>query len=518
MPPALPRPSGCGRRWLGWDERVTDRATGADLPLSPAGPEIPVACTDTVDATTAPSNGARPQQRDLTSGPITKTLILFALPTLGSNILQSLNGSINTIWVGRFLGESAVAATANANTIMFLAFAAVFGFGMAATVMIGQASGRRDVDAARRAFGSALGFLGVIAIATGVIGWIAAPAILDALGTPAEAYTLALDYLRVTFVAIPASMLSVMVMMGLRGVGDSVTPLRFMLLSVGIDIALNPVLILGLGPFPRLGIAGSALATVAAGTISLIAMVSYIYWKDLPLRLRGAELGYLRPSLTDLSYLVRKGLPMGAQMIVIAGAGLIVAGLVNNEGLNTAAAFGATMQLWAYVQMPALAVGAAVSAMIAQNIGAGQWGRVDRITLSGIGVNLAMTGALVLALLAFDRPVLALFLGGESPAIAIARHIQFIATWSFILFGVTMVLFGAMRANGAVLGPLLLLGLALYPVRLGFYYLAYPALGADAIWWGFPVGMGTLMLMAAGVYRRGRWRGQPMTPVGVDAI
>lgn len=447
-----------------------------------------------------------PGGQDLTSGPITRTLILFALPTLGSNILQSLNGSINTIWVGRFLGESAVAATANANTIMFLAFAAVFGFGMAATVMIGQAMGRRDIDAARRAFGSALGFLATIAVLTGIIGWLTAPAILTALATPAEAYALALAYLRVTFVAIPASMLSVMVMMGLRGVGDSVTPLRFMLLSVAIDIVLNPVLILGLGPFPRLGIAGSALATVFAGTISLIALVVYIYWKDLPLRLRGAEFAYLRPALADLRYLVGKGLPMGAQMIVIAAASLIMAGLVNLEGLNTAAAYGATMQLWAYVQMPALAVAAAVSAMAAQNIGAGRWDRVERITRSGIAVNLTLTGALIGLLLAFDRPMLALFLGGDSPAVDIARHIQFIATWSFLMFGVTMVLFSTMRANGAVLAPLLILSVTLYPVRLGTYYLLYPMLGADAIWWSFPIGMGASMLLAGVAYWRGGWR------------
>src|SRR3546814_2268342 len=90
---------------------------------------------------------------DLTSGPITKTLILFALPTLASNILQTLSGSVNSIWVGQFLGEAALAATANANIIMFLMFGAFFGFGMAATVLIGQSMGRGDVDAARRATG-----------------------------------------------------------------------------------------------------------------------------------------------------------------------------------------------------------------------------------------------------------------------------------------------------------------------------------------------------------------------------
>src|SRR4051794_38496755 len=97
--------------------------------------------------------------RDLTQGDIGRTLLMFSLPTLASNIFQSLNGSINTIWVGRFLGEGALAATSNANIIMFLMFGAVFGFGMASTVLIGQAIGRRDVDAARRAFGAALGLV-----------------------------------------------------------------------------------------------------------------------------------------------------------------------------------------------------------------------------------------------------------------------------------------------------------------------------------------------------------------------
>ena len=100
------------------------------------------------------TGGRGGRQRDLTVGPIGRTLIAFALPTLASNILQSLNGSINSIWVGRFLGEGALAATSNANIIMFLMFSAVFGFGMAATILVGQSVGRGDIEGARRAFGS----------------------------------------------------------------------------------------------------------------------------------------------------------------------------------------------------------------------------------------------------------------------------------------------------------------------------------------------------------------------------
>src|SRR3954470_11272044 len=107
---------------------------------------------------------SRPHGRDLTTGPIAKTLLAFALPTLISSILQSLNGTVNAIWVGRFLGENALAATSNANMIMFLLMSFVFGFGMAATVLIGQAVGRGDIDGARRVMGTAFGFMLFVSI------------------------------------------------------------------------------------------------------------------------------------------------------------------------------------------------------------------------------------------------------------------------------------------------------------------------------------------------------------------
>src|SRR3954465_14995114 len=128
---------------------------------------------------------ARPGPRgrgNLTERPIGKTLLAFALPTLASSILQSLNGTINAIWVGRFLGEGALAATANANMVMFLLTSFVFGFGMASTILVGQAWGRKDVDGARRVFGTAAGSFLVITILVAIAGYYLSPAILHLLG------------------------------------------------------------------------------------------------------------------------------------------------------------------------------------------------------------------------------------------------------------------------------------------------------------------------------------------------
>lgn len=445
-------------------------------------------------------------RHDLTQGPIGRTLLLFALPTLGSNILQSLNGSINSIWVGRFLGEQALAATSNANIIMFLMFSAVFGFGMAATILIGQSMGRRDVEAARRAFGSAIGLVMAGAVLIATLGWLFAPQILHLLATPGEAQAMALAYLRVIFLGLPFSMLGVLIQMSLRGTGDSITPLWFMVLSVTIDAGLNPLLIEGLGPFPRMGIAGSATATLIAGIVSSFGLLVYVYVRDLPVRLRGPELRYLIPEAALVRTIVAKGLPMGAQMLVMSTAGLTMIGLVNRLGVDTAAAYAVSQQLWTYIQMPAMAIGVAVSSMAAQNIGAGRWERVGAITRSGLAFNTVITLVVIVAIILFDRPVMALFVGADSPAIPIARHIQLLASWTFLMFGATMVLFSTVRANGATVPPLVILAITLFPIRFGFALFGQRWFGSDALWLAFPIGSAFSLLFAALYYRHGRWR------------
>jgi putative MATE family efflux protein len=447
-----------------------------------------------------------PQRGNLTEGAIGPTLLKFALPTLVSSILQSLNGTVNAIWVGRFLGEGALAATSNANMVMFLLTSFVFGFGMASTILIGQAWGRKDIAHARQIFGTAGGSFFLVTIAIAIAGYFLSPGILKLLGTPADAAPLALAYLRVIFLAMPALLLLTLLMMALRGSGDAMTPLWFMLIAVILDGGLNPVFILGLGPAPKLGIAGSATATSIANYTALISLVIYMYVRDLPLRLRGKELLCLIPRWGILETIVVKGFPMGLQMIVISLSALALIGLVNREGVDTTAAFGVALQLWTYVQMPAMALGAAVSAMAAQNIGAGKWARVSAITRSGVAYTVLITGLLIVILTLADRSVLALFMGGDSPALPIAKHIHVLATWNFVLFGVTMVLFGTVRANGAVWAPLIILAIGLVPIRFGWILGTQHWLGADAIWSSFPVSSFANLALAATYYFKGGWR------------
>jgi putative MATE family efflux protein len=443
---------------------------------------------------------------DLTQGPIASTLLAFALPTLGSNVLQSLNGSINAVWVGRFLGENALAAVSIANLVMFLLFAAIFGFAMAGTVLVGQHVGRHDTAGARKVIGSAVTLLTSVAVIVTIVGWFTSSTILHAMATPPQALPLASAYLRIVFLFMPASFLFMLLMMGLRGTGDAMTPLIYTGLSVVLAVGLNPLFILGWGPIPPLGIAGSAWANLIANYVSLFALVIHIYARDLTIRLRGREWRYLIPARSLVRPILFKGFPIGLQMLVGSLASIASIGLVNRYGVETTAAYGVAAQIWAYIQMPAMAIGAAVSAMAAQNIGADNWERVGRITRWGIIFNLTITGGMVALLIVADRFAVELFLGANSPAVPIAQHINFITNWAYILFGVHFVLSGTMRANGAVGVPLVILFVALFPVRLGIAFGLTPIYGADALWWSWPAGAGAAMLMAIAYYRHGGWR------------
>ena len=302
-------------------------------------------------------------------------------------------------------------------------------------------------------------------------------------------------------------------MMALRGAGDSLTPLWFMGLSVVLDAGLNPLLIAGYGPFPQMGIAGSATATVIATYVSLIAMTAYVYGRDLPMRLRGVELRYVVPTAALLRVILSKGLPMAIQMMVVSGSAIAMIALVNQRGLLAAAAFGVASQLWTYIQMPAMAIGAGVSTMAAQNIGAGKWDRIWSVTQAGLVINFVLTGALVAAVAFADRAALTLFLPEGSEALPIARHINAVASWSFVLFGATMVLFGTVRANGAVVAPLMILAFAMFPVRIGGAIVLEPWLGEDALWWSLPLGSTASLILASLYYKWGNWRAaRPLLP------
>lgn len=447
-----------------------------------------------------------PPKHSLTEGSIAPALLAFSLPILFGNVLQSINGSVNAIWVGKYLGEAALAAVGNSNVIMFLLFGVMFGFSMASTIMVAQCVGAKNIAEAKRVVGtSAVFFLG-LSLTMSLMGFALAHMLVAWLRTPPDALPFALTYMRIIFLALPFMGGLFFLMAVLRGAGDSKTPFIYLFMAVVLDIALNPLLIFGWGPVPRLGIAGSAIATLIAQALSFLALLWHLYRTQNFLWIGPHELSLFKVDWSLVRLLVTKGIPMGLQMFVISSSMIALTSLVNRFGSQETAAFNAAMQLWNYVQMPALAIGAAASSMAAQNVGAGKWDRVGKVATTGVMFNFLLGGSLITLVFVFNKHALGLFLPANGAALSLSAHLNAIVIWSFALFGTSIVLFGVVRATGAVIPPLIMLVISLWLIRVPFAFSMLDRWQADAIWWSFPLSSTVSMLMSVAYYRFGGWR------------
>lgn len=456
--------------------------------------------------------GGPHMRRDLTEGPIFKSLVLFSLPLLGSNALQSLNLTANQFWVSHLLGVTAIAAIGNSNVIGMLAQGAIFGATMAANIMIAQSVGAGDLKMVKKVMGTAISFFFVLSFLLAALGGYFAPHILSAMHTPAAAKAEAIIYLRIVFSAMPFMYFFMFIQMAQRGAGDSRTPFYFMLVAVGLDIVLNPLLIAGIGPFPKLGIAGSATSTLIGQGVSLVALLIYLYRKRSVLMLRPHELHMLIPNWTILRPLLVRGLPMSLQMFVMSAAAATMLTFVNSFGAVVSASYAGAQQVWNYIQMPGMAVGASISSMAGQNVGAGKWDRVSRIAGVGILLSVAVTGTAAIIIYALGPLPLYIFLpahtatGAPSPTIPIALEINRTVLWAFVIFNATFALTGIVRSTGAVWPPLLILVVSMFVIRIPFAWALLPYIGKEAIWWSFPLGTLTSSILSALYYKFGGWR------------
>lgn len=450
--------------------------------------------------------------------PITPTLLRFALPLLATNLLHAAATTWAAVWVGQVLGAQALPAVATASVLLFMLMGAVMGMGTAAGVAIGQSLGAGDLGAVKRVAGCALAFVVAFSLAVAAAGWALAPAVIDALGMPAASRGFAVVHLRFTCLSMPAIFCYLVLVMMLRGTGDSRTPFRFTLVWIGLSVLLVPPLVRGLG------IAGVGLANLVSAGAALAALLVYVYRRRLPIALHGDDIRHLRPERALLVLMLRRGLPVALESIVTQGAYFVLLGLVNRHGATTAAAYAGAAQLWTYVQMPGIALAASMSAMAAMNIGAGRWPRVEQIALRGCMASLAVSATAAMAIYAlgaaFDDLPLRLFIRGDEAVLAQARRINFVVLWGWIALSVTMGLFAVVRANGAMLAPLLIFVVTMWAFRVPFAVWLEPWLGQAAIWWSFPFGSITSALIAWAYFRWGGWRRRPLmlAPSAVTAV
>ena len=434
------------------------------------------------------------------SRPLWQVFGLFLGPMLLSNILQSLSGTLNNVYVGQMLGVKALAAVAGFFPVMFFFIAFVIGLGAGASVLIGQAWGARETGKVKAIAGTTLAVGVSIGLLAAIFGGLFTAPMLKALGTPPDILPDATRYARIMLIAMPGLFVFLLSTAMLRGVGDTVTPLITLAISTSLGLVLTPALIKGWGGLPQMGVASSACATVVSFIVATLWMAFFLRRKNSPLAPDHNFWHYLRVQPALLKKVLRIGVPTGVQMIVISLAEIALLGLVNRYGSDATAAYGAVNQVVAYVQFPAISIAITASILGAQAIGAGNAHRLGAITRTGLQINLVLTGSLVLLAYFFSRRLMGFFITSE-PVIDIAQGLLHIMLWSSVIFGMASVVAGVMRASGSVLVPTAISIFCIAVVEVPAAWFASRHMGLEGVWVGYPAAFVAMLLFQSTYYR-----------------
>jgi putative MATE family efflux protein len=434
------------------------------------------------------------------SVPIWRTMAVFLLPMMLSNVLQSASGTFTSIYLGRMIGVDALAAASAIFPMLFFLISFFIGISSGSTVLIGQAFGANDRDRVRRVAGTTLAIALGLGAVIGVIGFVADGPILHAIGTPENIFENAAAYARIIFVTMPITFVFLAYTTFIRGVGDSTTPFYVLVATTAIGIIVTPLLILGKLGLAPLGVISAPIGNIFATTLGIIGLLVVLEIRHDPLAI-SSLFPVIRLDFTIARNLVRIGLPTGIQFVMVSLSEIAVIVFVNRFGSQATAAYGAVNQVVSYVQFPAISIGIASSIFGAQSIGAKRLDRLRRIVRSGVVLNYLIGGSLILIVYLFSWAILGLFVR-DGPTLQIAHSLLVITLWSYAIFGNNAVLSGVMRSSGTVLWPTLISVFSIWGIEVPIAYVLsqHTTLGLRGIWMAYPVAFIVGLLLQTGYY------------------
>ena len=427
--------------------------------------------------------------KNLTEGKPLKLLFFFALPMVIGNFFQQLYNMVDSMVVGKFVGEDALAAVGSSFPVVFLAVAIAAGLSMGCTVVISQLFGAGQIREMKTTISTALIALGVIGLAIMAAGELAAGPLLKLLGTDADIMADSLTYLRIYFGGAVFLFLYNTLNGIYNALGDSNTPLKFLMVSALTNIGLDLLFVIRF----HMGVAGVAWATLIAQ--GLCAVVSFFVlikrMKDMESEPAAADKKFAFFEANAARRIARVGVPSMLQQSIVSLSMMFMQGLVNSYGKVFVAGYTAATKIDTLAMMPNMNFSNAMSSYTAQNIGAGKDKRVVQgykaCLLMVLIFSLIITGIIYL----FGPQLLSLFLNSGSEGSAMGYGLRYMKTVSvfYVLMGLMFVGNGLLRGAGDM-GAFMLSSMSNLFSRVAIAYLLAHFIGSSAIWWSIPIGWG----------------------------
>ncbi|MCX7986952.1 MAG: MATE family efflux transporter [Bacteroidales bacterium] len=435
---------------------------------------------------------------DLTQGHVGKQIFRFTVPILVGNIFHQLYQIIDSIIVGHYLGKHALAAVGASFPIIFLVLSFTIGIAMAGTVIVSQYFGAKDYEGVKRSIDTLNVFLAVTAILVSILSILYSVKIFKLMRMPEELVPSAVSFFNIFMLGTIFSFGFNGTTAVLRGMGDSKTPLYFLVTSTILNIILDLIFIVGF----RWGIASVAWATVISQACALGALILYLNKRHPVIKFNPSKIFFDKKIFLKS---LKIGLPVGLQQMFVALGMMALMVIVNSFGTNVIAAYSVAWRIDSFASMPGMNLAIALSAFVGQNMGARQTERV----IQGLKTTLLMAGsvAIFISFIAFFwGDLLMQIFTSDRDVIAIGHQYLKIVGMFYLAFNSMFIIGAVMRGAGDTFVPMLLSLFSLWLIRLPLAYFLSKHIGEQGIWWSIPIGWTIGTILSYAYYKMGNWK------------
>lgn len=439
---------------------------------------------------------------DLTEGNIVRNIWVLAFPMMLGNILQTAFNVVDMIWVGK-LGPEAIASVAMSGGVLLVIMTLIIGVATGTLAMVARFSGAKNREGADNVAMQSLIVGGVLSIILAAAGLVFARSILQVLGARGEILQLGTDYLKIILTGALTMVYLFLVTAIFRAAGDALTPMLIMVGATVLNIILDPLMIFGIG-FPRMGVAGAALATVfSRGLGALVGL--YILFQGYS-RVR-VHLAKLQVDLGIIARILRIGFPNSIQMVLRSSAGLILMAIVARYGAYAICAYGIGLRIFSVVLMPGFALATSAATLVGQNLGARKFYRAKISAWSAAGFNTLLMGFLGVLFFAFSSNLIAMFSANPS-IIKLGSEYLRVTCFSYVFVALGVVLGRSLMGAGDTTAPLLISVFTLLGIQIPLAIMLpkHLHIGLSGVWWAILISSILQGCLICFWFNLGRWK------------